>query len=262
MLGSRPDRWPGPNLKATGGVMNEIETWMASVRDELEELRRDNRKLQDEVAALRAAPAPVTVSTDRQLDVAEGGGSSEAGPRPVSRRGIMAAAVGVAGGMLLVNAAPAAATQGQPVLAGQLNTATGTTTVSTTGVVGLSGSTNSGSGTGVVGRATAYTGNTFGMYGQSDSTTGVGVFGFAGNTNGTNFGVYGRSTSPNSFALFGEGRLKVTGRSYLAAPASAPNDAHLNNESISFYLDQSANQLKVRVKYSGGGMRTGAINLV
>ena len=31
---------------------------------------------------------------------------------------------------------------------------------------------------------------------------------------------------------------------------------------IPFYLDQTGNQLKVRVKYSGGALRTGTVNLV
>lgn len=49
------------------------------------------------------------------------------------------------------------------------------------------------------------------------------------------------------------------GRAVLGAPASA--GATLFNGSISFYLDESGNNLKVEVKYSGGTTKTGTLAL-
>jgi hypothetical protein len=43
------------------------------------------------------------------------------------------------------------------------------------------------------------------------------------------------------------------------APPSALADARLNNSNISFYLDESGNNLMVKVKYSGGTVKTGTV---
>lgn len=61
-----------------------------------------------------------------------------------------------------------------------------------------------------------------------------------------------------------EARLRIlnTGRTFQAAPNSAPTDSDLFNSSISFYLDETNNKLKVRVKYAGGTLKTGEITLV
>lgn len=58
-------------------------------------------------------------------------------------------------------------------------------------------------------------------------------------------------------AILGDGS-----RAMIGAPNSAPNDALLPTSSISFYLDQVANNLKVRVKYSDGTFKTGTVALV
>jgi len=47
----------------------------------------------------------------------------------------------------------------------------------------------------------------------------------------------------------------------LGAPSSAPTDSDLNNNNISFYLDQVGNNLKVRVKYSDGTLKLATIAL-
>jgi hypothetical protein len=47
----------------------------------------------------------------------------------------------------------------------------------------------------------------------------------------------------------------------LSAPSSAPTDANLNNSNISFWLDETNNKLKVRVKYSNGTLKTATIDL-
>jgi hypothetical protein len=49
------------------------------------------------------------------------------------------------------------------------------------------------------------------------------------------------------------------GRCAVGTPNSAPNDKTLPGETISFYLDQANNQLRVRVKYSDGTLKTGVI---
>lgn len=48
----------------------------------------------------------------------------------------------------------------------------------------------------------------------------------------------------------------------LRAPASAPTTARMNNGSLSFYLDEGGNNLKVTVKYSGGTVKTATIPVV
>jgi hypothetical protein len=58
--------------------------------------------------------------------------------------------------------------------------------------------------------------------------------------------------------------LKVLGgnRIIVGAAAAAPTDADLMNGSISFWLDEVGNNLKVRAKYSGGTLKTATIALV
>lgn len=46
------------------------------------------------------------------------------------------------------------------------------------------------------------------------------------------------------------------------APASAPSDGDLTNGTIQYYLDEGGNNLKVRVKYSNGTLKTGTVSLV
>ena len=115
----------------------------------------------------------------------------------------------------------------------------------------------------VLADATATTGITQGVFGGNHSTSGVAVAGYATAASGTTYGVYGRTASPDGFAVYARGRLKVTDRSYLATPATAPNDIDLNNGSISFYLTEGTNKqtLNVRVKTSGGALKTATIAL-
>ncbi|MBC7228127.1 MAG: hypothetical protein H5T61_13015 [Thermoflexales bacterium] len=61
--------------------------------------------------------------------------------------------------------------------------------------IGVYGQSDSTSGYGVLGKATATSGNNFGVYGQSASTDGTGVYGYASATSGLNTGVYGKSDS-------------------------------------------------------------------
>jgi hypothetical protein len=254
------------------------------------------KALQTEVAELRAE------NRDLRADESPTGEAEMTphGDRPFTRRGLLAAAAGAAVGLAITaRPEPAAAANGGSVLLGSVNASTQTTRLDNTSLngnpwVGLHVTTN-GPGTGI--RAEVNTGNSvtggIGVYGRSTSNNGANFGGWgglfeetatAGTTrgveataastagtalranataaSGTTYGVYSRCVSPAGYALYGEGRLKVTGRSYLNTPTSAPADADLANASISFYLNQAGNALKIRVKYGNGTLKTGTINLV
>lgn len=53
----------------------------------------------------------------------------------------------------------------------------------------------------------------------------------------------------------------VAGRVFAGTPNSAPTDGDIDNGMITAYLDQSANKLKWRVKYSDGTLKTGEVAL-
>lgn len=56
--------------------------------------------------------------------------------------------------------------------------------------------------------------------------------------------------------------LHISGRAYFGVPDSAPNDVDISSSSASFYLDETANEIKIRVKYADGTtLKTGAISL-
>lgn len=198
--------------------------------------------------------------------------------RSLSRRGLIAAAAGGAAAMVVGQATPAAATQGLAVLAGiNPNTATGTTNVTTTGAAatglhgkashttsatnGVWGQVASPLGTAVNAQNTATTGAAYGVHAISSSTTGRAVFGHASAASGVCYGVYGQAPA-TGFAVFALGRLKSTGRTYVGAPNSAPVDADIGAAGISFYLVEASNQLKIRVKYTGGVLKTATIGLL
>ena len=62
-------------------------------------------------------------------------------------------------------------------------------------------------------------------------------------------------TQENSFITHGL-------RPFLSAPNSAPVDADIHNGQISFWINQTTNDLVFRVKYSTGILKTGSISLV
>lgn len=57
------------------------------------------------------------------------------------------------------------------------------------------------------------------------------------------------------------GGTGTKGRVILDAPNAAPQDSFLANGEVTFYLDQSANKLMARVKYSDGTLKTGEVAL-
>ena len=65
------------------------------------------------------------------------------------------------------------------------------------------GRSNSETGRGVYGEATASTGSTYGGYFESASTSGIGAYGFASASTGTTFGLYGSSLSMSGLGVFG-----------------------------------------------------------
>jgi hypothetical protein len=56
-------------------------------------------------------------------------------------------------------------------------------------------------------------------------------------------------------------RLTAGTRIFQKAPASAPTDGDIPNSYISFWLDEGSNLLTVRVRYSGGTLKTGTVAL-
>ena len=87
------------------------------------------------------------------------------------------------------------------------------------------------------------------------------VFGNAAASSGVNFGVFGTTNRPEGYGVFCSGPFKSTGRTYLGAPNSAPTASTLSDGSLSFYLDEANNKLRIRVRYSNGIEKTGTVNL-
>jgi len=71
----------------------------------------------------------------------------------------------------------------------------------------------------------------------------------------------GINTNNPDTTLHVEGDTTLNGRTIIQATGSETPSELLSNESISFYLDEDANELKVRVKYSDGQLKTGTIGL-
>lgn len=222
-----------------------------------------------------------------QLRRAHGEAPSDGETGRIGRRALLVGAVGAAG--MLLSPRPAAAANGDALTAGGgVLSCTSITGVQTTGAIGLYGESSAPSGAqGVSGRATSSSGNANGVLGQSDSTEGTGVYGLASpftgtnygvsgtsnsgsgtgvyglawNSTGANVGVRGRTNSPDGWAMYSDGRMKVTGRSFLRTPNKKPNDADLDEGSVSFFLDQANDRLRVRVRYGDGRLRTGSVAL-
>ena len=77
----------------------------------------------------------------------------------------------------------------------------------------------------------------------------------------TQSGSVGIGTTSPDTTLHVEGDCILEGRVIIQATGSETPSDYLTNESISFYLDEGNNQLKVRVKYSDGQLKTGTIAL-
>jgi hypothetical protein len=195
------------------------------------EMTAENARLSERLAQIETGrrvngrpPRPAPPRTPARTEGAEG-------KHTVSRRGALLALGGAAaGGMGLalassvMGAEPAAATQDSAVLAGESNTATATTEVSTSsgsGVYGISGTSSglSSSDAGVFGDSNA----AFGLLGTSSGADGVhgetthagssGVFGLDTSSGDGGYGVSARSTNG----------CAVSGLAGLPAPATVPS---------------------------------------
>jgi hypothetical protein len=56
-------------------------------------------------------------------------------------------------------------------------------------------------------------------------------------------------------------RIDKAGRAMLYGPASVPADADLNNSEVTFSVDETNGQLKIKVKYSNGTVKTASVTL-
>ncbi len=138
----------------------------------------------------------------------------------------------------------------------------GVASATTGGAVGVRGTADGPTGAGVLGWARATSGNTYGVSGWASSGGGFGVYGINYATSGQACGVYGTTASATGYALYGHGNLRVTGRCYLAVPASAPPATMLGAGTLSFWLDTSTNTLKISVKDGSSVTRTATLPLM
>ncbi len=74
-------------------------------------------------------------------------------------------------------------------------------------------------------------------------------------------GAVGIGTDNPQKNLHVSGSTRLEGQTTIKTENSETNSSALINGSISFYLDEGNNELKVRVKYSDGLLKTGTINL-
>jgi len=75
---------------------------------------------------------------------------------------------------------------------------------------------------------------------------------------------YYEASLGHTFRTAGDVNILVLGsdaRLYVGAPNSAPTDTNIANSRFTFYLDETNNALKVRVRYSNGTLKTGSIPL-
>lgn len=89
---------------------------------------------------------------------------------------------------------------------------------------------------------------------------------FAGSTITTQYGIKieDMSSATTNYAIVtGIGAVVFGDRQYLNAPNSAPTDGNIPTSAVSWYLDESGNNILVRVRYSDGiTLKTGTVALV
>jgi hypothetical protein len=123
-----------------------------------------------------------------------------------SRRALLAGALGGLGALAagaIGRASPARAANGGPVVLGQLNTATLSTSIDTTTGSALHGESSAIGADAIHGFASATTGGSWGVRGSSASSQGSGVVGQAAAASGLTYGVQGTSNSPSGAGVYG-----------------------------------------------------------
>jgi hypothetical protein len=125
--------------------------------------------------------------------------------------------------------------------------------------IGLYGQSDSTTGIGVSGFASAASGTTYGMYGYSHSTAGTGVYGYADNATGTTTGVYGKTESPSGRGVVGVASatsgstIGVYGRTY----SSGGMAVYGKSDSLSGYAGYFHGKVYVTgyLQKAGGGFK-------
>jgi hypothetical protein len=195
-------------------------------------------------------------------------------PRSLTRRGLIAAAAGGAAAMVVGQAQPVAAANGDPLTLGVAsNTATASTVMSTTigtGIqatgpaAGLKGLTAAATGFGVDAQNTSTGANAVGLHALVSSTTGKAIWGHAAASSGVCYGIYGQAPA-TGFGVYSAGRMKSTGRTFLGAPNSVPTAADnltIPAAGITFFLNEVANTLTIRARYTGGTIKNTTLSLI
>jgi hypothetical protein len=195
-----------------------------------------------------------------------GAAAEEPAPRVGRRKMILGVAAAGVGASVLAGAEPAGATDGNPVLIGEANTAKATTSVATKKGNGLQGQTSaegqsgvqgvdtsSGGGYGVSGTSTngigvwgvAHGEDTFGVFGYADGADGRGVFGSATGADGygvvgyadgaDGYGVAGNAAGENSYGVYAQ--ATASGSVALYAQGNAEVTGSLSKGGGSFKID-------------------------
>jgi hypothetical protein len=100
---------------------------------------------------------------------------------------------------------------------------------------------------------------TVGVEGYALGDDSYGVRGF-----GLHAGVQGMALIPDGYGVDCVGRFRASGRTFVGAPNTALKDDDLDDlreGSLSFWLDEFFNDLKVQVRYSDGTVKVASINL-
>jgi hypothetical protein len=199
-----------------GGVAETIDEQFAALREQMASMEQRLEGLTRENAVLRRGSQAETVGNG---DLAGSDREGGVGARPLNRRGLLTAAAGAAGGMLVAGmAGPASANPGDNLIIGVTtndasSSQTSLTSSSSSGLVPSTLTvTNSGSGTGVLGIGGT---STAGLLGVGGGSSGDGVLGRGGSPNGD--GVTGIGLGTGSGVVGTGGPTEGTGVHGIAA---------------------------------------------
>ena len=217
------DAWDGAEFAALAARVDQLSQVCAQLSQENAELRGRVSRLTvgTSPSARRSAGAsPVPGGAGDGLAAGAGPAGQRIGPldgqvsRRLIGRALGAAAVGVVGAAALVDAAsgPAAASDGDPVLAGKTTTAESATTVQFDGTPGpgmiflVNDTTLSAAGSAHPAAVGGWAGGDVasGVYGFTEVESGDGVVGQVGFANSTGNGVHGVAAAPGVVGVLAE----------------------------------------------------------